>query len=205
MAWQVGQKTKQGRRKMKRRQFLGAAGLAVIPRFGHAQAFPERPVRFVVPYAPGGSTDTSLTHHRRAAVGPVRPAGDRRQQAGRRHHHRHRDRRQGQARRPHDPADAGRARRERGLRHHPALRLVQGPGAGRPLRRPAAAAGGQQRRAVQVGGRASGLVEEPAAPFPTPRPASARSRICGASTSRRAPACRSSMSATRAAPRRCAT
>jgi tripartite-type tricarboxylate transporter receptor subunit TctC len=44
---------------MKRRHFLGAAGLAVIPRFGQAQAFPERPVRFVVPYAPGGSTDTS--------------------------------------------------------------------------------------------------------------------------------------------------
>src|SRR5260370_4344412 len=44
---------------MKRRHFLGAVGLAVVPRLGLAQAFPERPVRFVVPYAPGGSTDTS--------------------------------------------------------------------------------------------------------------------------------------------------
>jgi tripartite-type tricarboxylate transporter receptor subunit TctC len=44
---------------MKRRHLLAAAATAVIPRSGRAQAFPERPIHFVVPYAPGGSTDTS--------------------------------------------------------------------------------------------------------------------------------------------------
>jgi tripartite-type tricarboxylate transporter receptor subunit TctC len=49
---------------MKRRYFLGAGALAAVPRSGGAQAppdrpFPERQLRFVVPYAPGGSTDTS--------------------------------------------------------------------------------------------------------------------------------------------------
>jgi tripartite-type tricarboxylate transporter receptor subunit TctC len=44
---------------MKRRSLIAAAPLAVLPRLGRAQAFPERPLHFVVPYAPGGSTDTS--------------------------------------------------------------------------------------------------------------------------------------------------
>ena len=44
---------------MKRRTLLAAAGAAVIPRSGRAQTFPERPLHFIVPYAPGGSTDTS--------------------------------------------------------------------------------------------------------------------------------------------------
>jgi len=48
---------------MKRRDLLGVAALApivaAVPRSGRAQAFPDRPVHFVVPYAPGGSTDTS--------------------------------------------------------------------------------------------------------------------------------------------------
>jgi tripartite-type tricarboxylate transporter receptor subunit TctC len=36
-----------------------AAGFAAAPAIVSAQSWPDRPVRFVVPYAPGGSTDTS--------------------------------------------------------------------------------------------------------------------------------------------------
>src|SRR5260370_21036167 len=44
---------------MKRRHFLGAVGLAVVPRLGLAKGFHDRRVRCVVPYAPGGSTAPS--------------------------------------------------------------------------------------------------------------------------------------------------
>jgi tripartite-type tricarboxylate transporter receptor subunit TctC len=45
---------------MKRRHLLGsAAALALAPAAVRAQAFPDKPIRFVVPYAPGGATDTS--------------------------------------------------------------------------------------------------------------------------------------------------
>jgi len=48
---------------MQRRTLLAAvppmASSLALCRFAKAQAWPDRPLRFVVPYAPGGSTDTS--------------------------------------------------------------------------------------------------------------------------------------------------
>jgi tripartite-type tricarboxylate transporter receptor subunit TctC len=43
---------------MKRRSLLAASALAAVPLPGRGQTLPDRPVRIVVPYAPGGVTDT---------------------------------------------------------------------------------------------------------------------------------------------------
>jgi tripartite-type tricarboxylate transporter receptor subunit TctC len=45
------------RRRVLLRLAAGAAGLALLPRLSWAQAYPSRPVRVIVPLAPGGNSD----------------------------------------------------------------------------------------------------------------------------------------------------
>ena len=74
--------------KLPRRNFLhlaaGAAALPAVTRTAWAQAYPARPVRLIVGYAPAGGTDINRASHRSMAVGAARPAIHHREPAGRR-------------------------------------------------------------------------------------------------------------------------
>ena len=76
-----------------RRQFLhlaaGAAALPAVSRIAWAQAYPTRPVRIVVGFAPGGAERHQRAPHRPMAVGAARPAFHHRQPTRRQRQYRH--------------------------------------------------------------------------------------------------------------------
>lgn len=71
---------------MNRRMLLAATGALAIPAAARAQAWPTRPVRLVVPDAPGGGNDTTarvFAHHLEQALGQPVPVDNRAGAGGR--------------------------------------------------------------------------------------------------------------------------
>jgi tripartite-type tricarboxylate transporter receptor subunit TctC len=64
----------------RRAALLAAPALALVARAGHAQAFPTRPIRIVVPYTPGGVSDITarlIAEPMSAALGVAVPVENR--------------------------------------------------------------------------------------------------------------------------------
>ena len=109
-----------------------------------AQAWPERPIRFLMS-APGGKLDRrARPHDRRQAEGPARPAGRRREQARRRRHRGNGRSRALGARRLHDGAGVQRSAVVRAVPAEAAVRRREGSRAGDHHVEPAERARGQR-------------------------------------------------------------
>ena len=84
--------------KLPRRRFLhlaaGAAALPAVSRVAWAQAYPTRPVRMIVGFAPGGGNDIVARLIGQWLSERTRPAVHHREPAGCRYQHRHRGRRE---------------------------------------------------------------------------------------------------------------
>ena len=115
---------------------LLALSLAVFWGPADAQDYPNKPIKFIVPYPPGGGTDVIARILQEPLAAELGPADHHRQPRRRRRQCRHRPRRQGAGRRLHDPVhavvahDQSEALREAAVRRRARLRAGEPRGAG---------------------------------------------------------------------------